>query len=134
MTQPTQEQIQKLPKWAQEYIRNLERQRESAINTLNSQVDDQTPSPFYYEDWICTGERAGPSTKRRYVQSHRLHVEHIGIHLSVLLTDSAIDLQWERPNHMMSQVAMVPRSFNNVTLELPEQYSQEGGRILREKK
>jgi len=42
MNKPTPEQISKLPRWAQDHIKDLARQRETALEALNSHVDNQT--------------------------------------------------------------------------------------------
>lgn len=58
----------KLPKWAQEHIRKIEREREVAVRALNQYVDDQTPAAFYVDEPESTGEQVGPSFKKRYFQ------------------------------------------------------------------
>jgi hypothetical protein len=70
----------KLPKWAQEYIVNIERERDVAIRTLNEFTDSQTPSPFWYDEMVCLGEPTphgdrGPTEKRHYIQAHRMTVK-----------------------------------------------------------
>lgn len=62
----------KLPKWAQDHIRNLERERETAIRTLRDFEDTQTKSRISYSDLLCIGERSGPSDITRYVQARRM--------------------------------------------------------------
>lgn len=59
----------KLPKWAQEEIRDLEMQRDAAVTGLNEFTNSQTKSDIWFEDNPCTGEIVGPVTKRRYIQS-----------------------------------------------------------------
>ena len=50
---PTKEQISKLPKWAQDYITELERNvRESRAN-LDAILDNQTPTDYSSQDIIC---------------------------------------------------------------------------------
>lgn len=68
----TQEQLNKLPKFAQEYIRKIERERELAVRQLNEFVDGQTESKIWVDEAVCTGEESGPSFKRHYIQAHRL--------------------------------------------------------------
>ena len=41
------EKIEKLSKWAQEHIRTLKYERDTAVRALNNYVDGQTESPFY---------------------------------------------------------------------------------------
>lgn len=81
-----EQKISKLPKWVQNHINDLERQRDVAVRELNAYVNTQTSSPFYIDDLVCTGEKNnGPSTKRRYIQSSRMDVEFRGVHLTIVL-------------------------------------------------
>ena len=43
--------ITKLPKWAQEYIRNLEQQATHATTMLLALKEGSEPSPFYLDDY-----------------------------------------------------------------------------------
>ena len=81
---PTPEQIAKLPQWAQEHIKYLNMERDTAIRALNEHIDHQTPSPLYWDQYLSTGEGnsgglTGPTNKRFYVQNHRMTVEHAGV-------------------------------------------------------
>jgi hypothetical protein len=78
MDTPTPEQIAKLPAWARETIKTLQRERDVAVRTLNEFRDNDTPSPFWYDASVSTGEERGPSYKRRFVQTGQLHVEYSG--------------------------------------------------------
>jgi len=109
-------QLEKLPKWAQEYIRDLEHERETAINALNQHLDNQTPSPFYVDELVSTGEQQGPSHKRRHFQAHRMTVGHAGVELNILLRhDDRIELSWFGDNHMRN-IGIVPRSYQSIDL------------------
>lgn len=71
--------INKLPKWAQEKIRDLERERDAAVVALNEFQDKQTPSRIWTEDIVCTGEESGPTAKRNYFQTRSLEIQ-VGDH------------------------------------------------------
>lgn len=111
----TGQMIVKLPKWAQDHIKKLERERETAIRSLNEYVDAQTESPIFYDDLVLTGEEQGPSSKRVYIQSHGIEVIHNGVHLSLLLRDN-IELRCENVKRVTSFVAFVPTSLNAMSL------------------
>ena len=119
---PTQEQIAKLPKWAQDYITGVEREREISIRMLNKWKDDQTKSPFYVEEVVCTGEEKAPSFKNRYIQTRSINVDHGGVHLRVILREegtmhsTCIDLQWSRVDDRNGDVAFIPTSYQAATL------------------
>lgn len=71
---PTKEMRAKLPAWARNYMEQIERERETAIKTLNRFKDEQKPSMIYYDAWECLGENgeSGPTTQRRYLQTTRI--------------------------------------------------------------
>jgi hypothetical protein len=75
MTNLAQERdLTKLPKWAQEYFADIRRQRDAAVLALNEFRDSETPSNFWVETWVSDGEETSPSTKRHYIQTHRVTV------------------------------------------------------------
>jgi hypothetical protein len=67
-----QQNIESLPKWAQERIRDLERERDTAVGALRDAEDAQTPSRIWYDDYHCLGEQRGPSNVRHYVQTRKV--------------------------------------------------------------
>lgn len=115
---PTPEQIEKLPKWAQEYIKDLERERFVAVRSLNEAVDKSTPTPFYYEDSPCTGEKPGPNSKRFYVQTNWIYVEHAGVTLQIIVRPDRpeIDLSWSAVNRAIGDVGLIPSSYQSARL------------------
>lgn len=121
---PTEEQIAKLPKWAQDHIKEITRERELSVRALNQYCDDSTPSPFEILDFVCTGEQAGPSAKARYIQAHSLRVKWRGVELRIDANDygvsgKGIRLQWE-PDGYGKDCAMIPLSYNSVKLVCKE--------------
>lgn len=66
-------QLLKLPKWAQEYIIEIERQREAAVKALNDAFDNQTLSRIFTEDIVCV-EKGAPSFFKKYIQAPRNEV------------------------------------------------------------
>ena len=117
MNIPTPDQVEKLPKWAQEYIKDLDRRVVIAERTLNKYVDSQTPSNVYYEDMVCVGG-GSPEFKTKYIQTSRMTFEHEGVQLDIYLRpQDGINLQWSTPKQLGSgEVAMIPVCFNKVRL------------------
>ena len=111
-----EEKIKKLPKWIQDHITNLQRQRDTAVNALNEYCDEQTPSPFYTDDMLCTGEQRGPSIKKRYIQAHSIQIKNAGVRLRITLQNDHIYLQWGGSEQDLNEVAFVPTSFQAVRL------------------
>lgn len=124
---PTPEQIAKLPKWAQDEIKSLARQRDAAIRALNEYVDNQTESPFYTEDNECTGEQSGPTNRRRYIQAHKIEVQWRGVYLRVDANDfgqsgHGIRIQWSGGDGRLTgrEVAFIPGSYQQARLVAKE--------------
>lgn len=119
----TAEQIAKLPKWAQDHIRNITRERDIAVQELNAWVDSQTPSAFYVDEYPCIGEQ---KHKRRYFQGNRIAVDHAGVHCEILLAREddgqrlyGIDITYSEggPRRIGHQdVAIMPRASNCIEL------------------
>lgn len=116
---PTSEQIAKLPKWAQEHIRDIERERDIAVSVKNKMVDEQTPSPIYVNDWTTN-----PITKR-YVQCQckNLVIEHAGVRAEILLAEPddgqrlhGIEISYSTLKHVIGNVALVPRGNGIIQL------------------
>lgn len=116
ITSTMQEKIDKLPVWAQKYIQELHRERAVAVLELNKVLDVQTPSPFYIDDGVCTGEEQGPSFKRRYIQGYKVNVEYGGICLSVLPRDNSIELGYEQTAKILGTVVLQPYSYQQIKL------------------
>jgi hypothetical protein len=80
---PTKAQIEKLPVWAQTYIKHLESEREAAVKQLLEFNDHQTESNVFIQDHVCIGEgtsgrkapgegSGGPTFVRRFLQTKRV--------------------------------------------------------------
>jgi len=118
---PIPEQVAKLPKWAQERLADLERRTREAEVHLKNNLDAQTPSEFYVEEYVGVGEGSGKYVKR-YVQTYKMAVEHDGVKLTILLRqdEKGIELQWNSTSRLMNEMAMVPLSFNKVKIVAKE--------------
>jgi len=124
----TDDRFDKLPKWAQSHIRTIERERDTAIRALNQYIDNQTPSPFYSDEYVSTGEaQRGPSGKRRYFQAYKMEVDHGGVLLNIMLREAlsqsaqkpCIELQWGGSGRGMDDVIFQPYSFQAARLIKP---------------
>lgn len=113
--------IHKLPKWAQDHIQTLQRQRDTAVKALKDWTDTQTVRPISVSEMPRLG-RDEPHTLTRYIEGSDLTIKWMGVELSVMLRtsgnqhDSSIMLQWSALNDCTSHVAMVPTSFQSVSL------------------
>lgn len=69
----TQEQFNRLPKWAQDKITTLEWQREQAVTALNGAVNGDKKTDVWYDQHPSTGEAPGPVQKRFYIPDNTVN-------------------------------------------------------------
>ena len=113
----TTERILGLPKWAQQYVAMLRRDRDEALKLTAETLDGETQSPVYVDEWTmdCFGMRG---TKRRYFQMHHnLIIEHAGIVMRVVLRDDSLTVQYEDESRMTWDVNMQPTSHQAFALK-----------------
>lgn len=119
MSTELQDKIAKLPKWAQGHITQIERQRDAAIDTLNRSIDNQTETDIWFFEHLCTGEGGtrGPIRKKFYVPNHCIEIDFEGVRCTVLLREgSGIDITYNSSERHMAEVALVPRSYQQIYL------------------
>ena len=120
-TNPTEAQLAKLPKWAQEHIEDLRMQREAAIRALAQFTDEQTPAPFWCDDMHCTGEEAGPTQRKRFISTRSVYVRWAGVEVRVQLHDDdschhkSIGV-YASSNRLADDVAFVPVTRNGIAI------------------
>jgi hypothetical protein len=102
----------KLPKWAQDHIKDLQRQRDEAVKTLNRSLDSQTKTAIWFEQHPCTGEQKGPSFKRSYVQSDRIAFAANGSVYELCLHDGVV----LRVNEGGLQLEIRPRCSSSIEI------------------
>ena len=109
--------IEKLPKWAQEHIDTLERQRDAAVGQLRKFTDEQTPARIWIEDSACTGEERGPTTRKRYVDGHFLEIEHAGVHVSITLAEGEIRFSYGAKQYSISPMWLLPSGWQQFAIK-----------------
>lgn len=115
------EQLNKLPKWAQEEFRNLQRERDLAVRQMNAITNQQTESPIYCDDYVCSGEQQGPTCKRRFFQGKRVTINWEGVKLEIYCSDGTgqrhrgIQLSWCQAD-MHGDVALIPEGYMQARL------------------
>lgn len=108
--------ITKLPKWAQEHIKDIQRQRDIAVRQLNKFCDNQTESRIFVDDAPCTGEGKGPKRKRHYIQSDKVAIMHKGVQLEIICREHYINIHWGPPGYGMDEIAFIPDSYQSARL------------------
>lgn len=110
---PDPEKVAKLPKWAQEHIKNLDRALEATERALQEYVDEQTPSPIEVSDVVC-GSRT--RSVKRYVQATSIKVTSAGVKATVSTDEKGISVMYEGKNRASGDVALIPRASNSIFL------------------
>ena len=120
----TSEQLNKLPKWAQQHVADLQHELHSVRVLLKQHTDEQTPSPFYTEGFDSNMKEK----VRRYIEApmDTVYIENAGIRLAVYVTrpdDSqrphGIELSYDSADHAHKgneKIALHPGSPNRVFL------------------
>jgi hypothetical protein len=66
------EDVTKLPGWAQRLIRDLQRQRDTAVEALHRYQDDQTESDIWTDDLLCVAP-GSPERSLRFIQARSIY-------------------------------------------------------------
>jgi hypothetical protein len=111
----TPAQLRRLPKWAQEHIRTLKRERNAAAMRLEVYQNTQTKSKIWVDDLTCYD---GTKTTRNYIQGEGVEILHQGVKLSVwLLDDEGIKLSWgPGESYNLGDIALVPTGYQQARL------------------
>jgi len=111
---PTPEQIEKLPKWAQEHIKDLDRRAFVSERSLREYRDSLTPSEFFVEEYDADLKKM----VRKYVQTNKIAVERNKIHLEIILRqdENGIDVTWWSEDRLTREIALVPKGFNSISI------------------
>lgn len=118
-------QYDRLPQYAKDYIEQLKSERDQAVEVLNRHIDQQTDSPFSYEEHPCLGEGRGcePTFKKFYVQTNHITVVYEGIEVTVLLRPlEGIEVMWSSTKRAMGDV--VTRLHNNRITVVPTKFGR----------
>lgn len=115
-------QIEKLPKWAQEHIKAITRERDYASKAMAKAIDGQTESPFSvmaYDSTSCKFLRWFVNTS-----DGTMEIRHGGVLLRVQLRNDngrkTTDLSWSKELNLSADVAMIPTSYQQVKLATAE--------------
>lgn len=118
MSKPTEEQIAKLPKWAQEHIRTLEQQRREVVGVLEDFTQAHATGPVRCRMMVSDGEaERGPSHREVRFDARWIEIEHVGVHLGITLAHDEIRLAYTTAGRSSGCVYLKPTSFQQFTLK-----------------
>lgn len=112
---PSAEQRAKLPKWAQEYIHDIELQRNGSISRLQEYLDEQTPQPISQLKTVPAKD-GGTDFVRRYIAGHNISVVWQGVDMDITLTpEDGIRVSFASEKRALSGgAAIIPQAGNSV--------------------
>lgn len=117
MSKPTAEQIAKLPKWAQEHIQTLERQRREVVGVLEDFTQANNTGPVRCRIMVSDGEGVGPSHREVRFDAHWIEIDHAGVSLSITLAHDEIRVAYSQEKRASGCVYLKPTSFQQFTLK-----------------
>jgi hypothetical protein len=125
---PTQQQFDRLPKWAKSYISQLKNELLNSETRLAQHLDDQTPSKI----WFGYDSLDSP---KRFVQTDHIELEHNGVHLDVNLHDDNIKLSWRctGTRATIGDISFIPESYQQARLSNPVYNEHSLRRLLQAK-
>ena len=109
--------LDKQPKWVQELVQQMQRERDDAIKAYETLRDTVTESPFYKE--VITTKDGKTGFEREYVQASSLHCATSAIDLGIYPeADGDIRLNWNTrwPHGERVEVAVIPNASNALYL------------------
>ena len=117
---PTPEQIERLPKWAQAHIEQLDRQRRDAITALARFQDSDEPTMISYQrNEHLDGDL---QTLTRYLNTHQVQFTRDGVTLTVTLpyyddNEHGIKLSWgPEGSHGLGDMCFTPTSYQQARI------------------
>lgn len=116
MRTPSDEQIERLPQWAQAYIKDLRRQRAIAISELQEFVDAHATGAVAVRLMTSDGESRGPTLRTVRFDAHMLELTHAGVKVDIVLADGEVRVSYEGTPYG-TRAVLVPTSYQSMRLE-----------------
>lgn len=121
--------ISKLPKWAQEHIETLQRERDEAVRSLISHSDSQIATNYSTRDHVSLGVIKGPSCITRYFDApHGIAVRVADMVCEVQAYPEGgagkgnrpyIGVRWGGPSLATRELAFIPQYFQGAIIVDP---------------
>lgn len=91
---PAQEAVARLPKWAQEYIREVEMEADAARRSMRKIEGEQEETPIWVEYFDCHGEGIGPTTAKKYIAGRTVNFK---------IRDQAIEVGYDNHGRLVAR-------------------------------
>lgn len=109
--------ISKLPKWAQEQMMDLERQRREAVLALEDFTSKNDTGPVRCRLMVSDGESRGPTHREVRFDARWVEIEHAGVDLSLTLAGDEIRVAYSTTKSPSGCVYLKPTSFQQFSLK-----------------
>lgn len=134
---PTPEQIERLPKWAQAHIKDLDRQRRVAIDALKQFQDSNEPTMVSYEKMRHLDGEVQFLT--RYIDARSVEFVAAGVSLEVTLPidecERGIKLSWGPEGSIsLGDLCFTPTSYQQARITNMAYMPREYESLVRRKK
>lgn len=113
----------RLPKWAQEHIQSLQRQRDEAVTALRGYLDNQTVSSLYTDTALCLGDQPGGrgvSFVKHWIQADRVTFQLTDGEIQVRAVDGFDRIEIYA---LQSGLCIVPKVTNVVSIRPHDKYA-----------
>lgn len=112
------EKVLTLPRWAQDYIIDIDRCRADAATALKEFKDSQTPSAFCVVDNIRDNPGVPGERVKKYIQARSVYCEHAGMEIQICVFEEGRIKLFMNSARGVGDVAIMPESGNVVALVL----------------
>ena len=135
---PTPEQIERLPKWAQSHIEQLDQQRRNAIDILERFQDSDKPMMISYEQHQYLDSKLQVFT--RHLNTHQVQFTRDGVSLVVTLpyyndNEPGIKLSWgPEDSHGTGDLCFTPTSYQQARITNMAYTPHEYNSLMQRKK
>jgi hypothetical protein len=119
---PVASKLNRLPRWAQDYIHDLRRERDEAVKALAEWEDEQTPSSFYVVSHVRDGEKVGAPARYRYINGGRVEFAAAGIEVAFIERRDGLDVLFGAASRTGpgQTAALFPKASNAVAIKAVE--------------
>lgn len=120
MNRLTDEQKNKLPKWARTYVDMLENKIDSANRELDEVLNREKEGPITIQSYRFSKLGTNNEVVERKFQGREVLIEHADAALNVYLAGDEIRVSWGLRRYGLGDALFTPTSYQQATLKHPK--------------
>lgn len=120
MNRLTEEQKNKLPKWARTYVDGLENKIDSANRELDEVLNREKEGPITIQSYRFGKLGTNHESVERKFQGQEVRIAHAGVALGVYLAEDEIRVSWGLRQYGFGEALFTPTSYQQATLKHPK--------------